>query len=349
MTLRLSLDNGPIADWRRHGAAAAVARLRGVDLHEAATQIFPGQPTIALKAASSPASTGGWGQQLSQTETLTREFLDALRGRSAAAQLLGNSLKVDLSGARVINMPRAATDWPAPAWIAEGGPIPVQQGSLTFEALGPMRKLMAIAVLTMELAELSGAAAETIIGDLMLDAAGRALDVALFSTTAADGTTRPAGLLNGVTPITAAGASGSLQDRAVADIAAMTAAIAAGGAGGSILLFAAPAQAMVLSAVTNLTVTAAPNLAAGTVIAVDPNAIAWAGDLPPKIETSENALLHMEDSAPLAIGTAGTPNTVAASVRSIYQTGSHALRMRLPVTWVKRSAASVQMVTGANW
>jgi hypothetical protein len=37
----------------------------------------------------------------------------------------------------------------------------------------------------------------------------------------------------------------------------------------------------------------------------------------PRFDVSDQATLHMEDTTPLAIGTAGSPNTVAAPVRSI--------------------------------
>ena len=48
----------------------------------------------------------------------------------------------------------------------------------------------------------------------------------------------------------------------------------------------------------------------------------------PEITASEEGLiLHMEDTAPLAICTAGSPNTVAAPARSLWQTDCIAVRL----------------------
>lgn len=345
-----------IRNWQRHAAVTALAELRGIERHEAARRILPDDPEAALKAAESifersavsPASSTGWGSQTSQTRVETASFLHSLRPASAGASLLAKATQIDLGRYASAQLPRTLTDWPAPAWVDEGAPIPVQQGSLASDPLGPLKKLAAIAVLTNELSEVTGGAAEAAFSTLLVDAAGRALDASLFSNTAAS-SARPAGLLNGVTAQTAAGASGTLQDRALADVRSLVAAIAAGGGGGNIAFLAATAQAITLQATTNLPVIIAPSLTAGTLVAVDVGALAWAGDLPPKIETSRSAVVHMEDAAPAAIGTAGTPNVVAAPVRSLFQTDSLALKMELPITWLKRSATAVQYVSAVNW
>jgi hypothetical protein len=47
----------------------------------------------------------------------------------------------------------------------------------------------------------------------------------------------------------------------------------------------------------------------------------------PRFDVSDQAVLHMEDTAPTAIGTAGTPTVVAAPVRSLWQTDSIGIRM----------------------
>jgi hypothetical protein len=44
----------------------------------------------------------------------------------------------------------------------------------------------------------------------------------------------------------------------------------------------------------------------------------------PRFDVSDQATLHLEDTTPLAIGTAGAPATVAAPVRSLFQTDSMA-------------------------
>src|SRR4051812_9120722 len=54
----------------------------------------------------------------------------------------------------------------------------------------------------------------------------------------------------------------------------------------------------------------------GTVILVDAADFVTAGGDAPRFEVSDQATLHMEDTTPLPIGSAGTPPTVAAPVTS---------------------------------
>jgi hypothetical protein len=57
----------------------------------------------------------------------------------------------------------------------------------------------------------------------------------------------------------------------------------------------------------------------------------------------------MEDTTPLDIGTAGSPATVAAPVKSMWQTDSLALRLILPTNWTIRRAGVVAWVAGVTW
>jgi hypothetical protein len=68
----------------------------------------------------------------------------------------------------------------------------------------------------------------------------------------------------------------------------------------------------------------------------------------PRFDVSDQATLHMEDTTPLAIGTAGAPNTVAAPVQSMFQTDTLALRMILPMSWAMRRAVQVER-TAVTW
>ena len=118
----------------------------------------------------------------------------------------------------------------------------------------------------------------------------------------------------------------------------------------SVVFIAAAEQA------TTLKLTAGPhfdhrvisaNLPAGVVIAIGTAGLAVAGDGIPTVDTSKSAVLHMSD-APLAIGTAGSPATVAAPTRSLFQTNSLALRCVARVTWSVAPGA-VAYTTGATW
>jgi hypothetical protein len=72
---------------------------------------------------------------------------------------------------------------------------------------------------------------------------------------------------------------------------------------------------------------------------MDGAAFVAAPDDNPLFELSDSATLHMEDTTPLNIGTAGSPATVAAPSQSMFQTDCIALRMILPTDWLLRRAA----------
>jgi len=90
-----------------------------------------------------------------------------------------------------------------------------------------------------------------------------------------------------------------------------------------------------------------PNLTAGTVIAVDAAAFASASGLP-SFRASQNVTLHM-DTVPSALSAVGSPNTLAAPMRSAFQTDVTALRSILPIDWALRRAGAVAVVNLATW
>lgn len=336
--------------WRRYVTARAIAEASGPGIYDDAiiTRLWGHDQRMAdaiRKAAVSPTSTAS---VTVLSETAVGLFLRSLRHRSAAAQLFTSPLT--LEGRASLSLPAAATEWPEPTFVAEGGPIPAVQGSFGAVTLGPPSKLAMLAGITSELARYSAEDAEAIVTELMDDAAARALDAAVFSATAASAV-RPAGLLNGVTAITETAGGGVTA--MLADIQALVGAIVTAGGGSSILIFAHPVQAVALNVLAangiGYPVIPAPSLTEGTVIAVEQNAIASAFAGLPEVETSKEALVHFEDTAPAAIGTAGTPNTVAAPARSAWQHDLLVLRLVMPCTWVPRASGMVQFIEGATW
>jgi hypothetical protein len=87
----------------------------------------------------------------------------------------------------------------------------------------------------------------------------------------------------------------------------------------------------------------------GVVIAVDAADFVSVNGENPRFEISDQATLHMEDTTPLAIGTAGSPNSVAAPVRSLFQTDSMALRMILPMNWALRRTGIMAWTENVTW
>ena len=200
---------------------------------------------------------------------------------------------------------------------------------------------------TRELMESSNA--EQLLRMTLSQSITAALDSALFDATAAS-TTRPAGLMNGVT-ITAVTTGGTV-DSMRKDIGNLIAAVAPV-ANGQIALVGSPdvAAKLLLSCSPALPypVLSSGGLAAGFLVAVALPALVVVVDRAPRIEASRDALTQMEDTAPVAIGTAGSPNTVAAPVRSFWQSDSVSLRVILQISWGLRAPNAIAWTSGITW
>jgi hypothetical protein len=87
----------------------------------------------------------------------------------------------------------------------------------------------------------------------------------------------------------------------------------------------------------------------GTVGAIDAADFVSVGAEAPRFEISDSAVIHEEDTAPLPITAPGAPPTVAAPVRSLWQTDSLAIRLVLPLNWDIRRTGVVSWVQGVSW
>lgn len=336
----------PLKDFRRALAVKALAAVRDRDVTQTAERLYgKSEADFIAKAAVGPMTTddvGGFaGVRIAQ-------FLRSLRGRSAAAQLFALGVDLDLTGLGSITLPRASSEFPNAAFVAEGGPAPVFRGTLTATTLIP-RKLIALAALTQELASFSADVAEQVISDMLQDSAAKALDAKLFSTDAATATA-PAGILNGVAAT--AGAVGGGLGELAADLRALIGSVVAAGGGANLVVLASPPNAVSLQLLAGgnfaLPVIIGPALAPGMVIVLDALAFVSGFSGAPQITVADNAVVHLEDTAPLAIGTAGAPNTVAAPVRSAFQADLKVLRCILRAAWAMRAPA-IAYTTTATW
>ena len=275
------------------------------------------------------------------------EFFASLGGLSAASRLINAGTRVQLDFAASVVFPRptapAAGDLP---WVGEGNPIPVRQ--LAFEActLGPVKKLAIITALTGEVAATS--AAETVITALLRESAALSLDAAMFSAIAASASA-PAGLLNGVSALTAS--TGPVIETAMmADLAALAAAVtsAGGSAESLVIVAAAPQAAQILIRLPDLRVPvwSSRALADGVVIALDGAGFASAFDTTVEIRASRDAAVHHEDTAPLPLGAAGP--ILASPIRSYFQTDTIGLRLVARAAFVMR-APLVAHITDVIW
>ena len=135
------------------------------------------------------------------------------------------------------------------------------------------------------------------------------------------------------------------------DLKALTAAVATAGGGANLVIVAATAQAMSLQLLApglKTPVLVGPTLASGTVAILDASAFASGFGAEPRVTVAPDAVVHFDDSAPAAIGTAGSPNTVAAPVRSAFQGDFKVIRCILDVAYALRAPA-LAYTTSATW
>ena len=69
----------------------------------------------------------------------------------------------------------------------------------------------------------------------------------------------------------------------------------------------------------------------------------------PQFSVSDQAVLHMEDTSPAQLSTVATPNTVAAPIRSLWQTDTMAIRLLIDINWAKRLAGIFQWADPMVW
>ena len=93
-------------------------------------------------------------------------------------------------------------------FVAEGLPAPVPNLATSDTILGPVCKVMILAGVSGELQSGSAETAERVIAEALAISVEQSQDAALFSTNAAVPGTSPAGLLNGLTPLTSTGGTG---------------------------------------------------------------------------------------------------------------------------------------------
>jgi hypothetical protein len=302
---------------------------------------------LVLKAAVDPAmmSVSGWaGIVASQA---AGDYVSTLSRTSAAAAVFAKAFRADLDGIASILLPRRVTP-PAAAdvnWVAPGDPIPAGQISLSGATLGPAKKLAVMVALTRTLMESS--AAENVLTTMLRESVSFSLDATVFSTLAAT-TARPAGILNGIAGLTATAGGGTTAMEG--DLEKLAAAVS--DAVGDVVIVAHPRQAFAIrirAPQFGIPVFATRAIAAGTIVMLDPQALAVSFGTDPRFEAGIEGVLHLDDATPLAIETAGTPPTVAAAVRSAWQTDCVVTRCILPAAWVLRQTGTVAWLSSATW
>jgi len=319
------------------------------------------------KAASAVAMTSvtGWAAELAQQ--VYGDFLQLLAPSAVMPALAAKGLALTFGRAGKIVIPaRSATPSLAGSFVGEGAPIPVRQGAFTTVSLVP-KKLGVITTFTREINEHSIPAIEGILRDSVAQDTSVAIDTVLLDANPAT-SIRPAGLRSGVSGLTPTAGGGYAAF--IGDLKALAGALLTATAGHvrAPVIIMNPQQALSISLMQpanaaaplfpfsdeiaagrlrNFAVITSGNVPLTMVIALDAADFVTAGDEAPRFEVSDQATLHLEDTAPADI-TGGTPSP-AVPVKSMFQTDSLALRLVWPLNWALRRTGMVTWVTGVTW
>jgi HK97 family phage prohead protease/HK97 family phage major capsid protein len=324
---------------------------------------------LVLKAASAPALTtvAGWAQELVQQ--MYADFMQVLLPLSVHPKLaaMGLSLTFGQTG-RIIIPTRNLTPSIGGSFVGEGLPIPVRQGAFASQTVVP-KKMAVITSFTREMGEHSIAAIEGLLRQALLEDTAIAMDAVLLGNGAATAIA-PAGLRSyqaGLTPTAGGGFTALVGDIKLLQGALLN--LTNGNVRKPVILLnpqqvldirlmqppnaAAPLFPFVSEIDAGRLGTAAliesSNVPVGMAIAVDAADFVSVGVEGPRLEISDQATLHFEDTSPADIvsGPSGTP-VAATPVKSMWQTDSLALRLILMVNWIMRRPV-VAWMTGVTW
>jgi HK97 family phage prohead protease len=308
---------------------------------------------MVQRAPSAPAMTDvpGWAAELSvqvQGPFMFPLLASAIFPRISA---LGWSLDFGRNGR--INMPlRSRTTTIAGSFIGEGQPIPVRQALFNSLMITP-KKLGVITVMTREIEEHSIPAIEGLLRRAIMEDTTESIDNILLDTNVAT-QVRPPGIRNGIAPLapTAQASETSGFYRMVRDIRRLRAGLIGPTndnvrspcwmmnpiRADAIALNPAPGTGLFpfRDAIRGGTLEGWPvfestTIDQDTIIVMDAADFITAGQGAPTFEVSDQATLHMEDTAPLPIVEGGVP---ATPTRSLWQTDSYALRLLYRLNWM---------------
>jgi len=246
-------------------------------------------------------------------------------------------------------------------WVGQGKAKPLTKVDFAPVTLG-WAKVANIAVITEELARFNSPSAETLVRNALSAALVERIDRDFVDPAkAAVANVSPASITNGVTPVVSVGTDAAAI---AADLAGLFAPfLAANNPPSSGVFIMSSTLALKLSLVTNadgvrlypdismmggrfmgLPVITSNYVAANVVILVNASDIYLADDGTVTIDASREASLEMSD-APAGDAAAGT----GASLVSMFQTDSVALRAERFINWAKRRPSSVQYLSDVDW
>lgn len=325
---------------------------------ELARKFYPDTPEVELiiKATVEAAdtTTSGWASQLvPAAQQANQQFLELLRPMTILGKL--NMTSVPFNTAVPVQSGGGTYNW-----VGEAAPKPVTSATFTSVTI-PWYKCAGIIVITEELAKFSSPSAEMVIRNEMLKGLAQFLDTQFVGTAAAVTGVSPAGILSGVSAVSASSTTaaafrtdmGNMLDNMTANNVNV----------GNIVLLMSASQAVRLSLmVTDLGVALFPNIGitggsilgfpvivsetVGTkIIALDPTQIFYAEDGAIRIDVSREATVEMSTTPILG----DTSPSTGAALKSLWQNNLIGLRVEAYRAWIKGRTAAVEYINNVAY
>lgn len=308
-----------------------------------------------VRAAVEGGGTGSgeWGAELAASDArYTGDFIDFLYAQTIFDQLPLREIPANVF---IKGQDGTATGY----WVGESKSIPVSKADF-FDVELRAKKVAALAVVSKELLRDSSPSAEMLVRDSLVKASAQRVDLTFFGTGASSATT-PAGILNGVTPMSSSGSDGQAVRE---DIGKLYAPFLAAFNAGDLQLVMNKGLGKALSLMTNaLGNTEFPQITANGgsllgdpvntgdnvnpthLILLKPSDIYKIGDRGVEVSMSTEASIQMDDAPD---GESDTP-VANSSLVSMYQTDSVALKVVRPINFAKRRASAVAYINDANY
>lgn len=347
------------------------ARLMNRDVLSVAKSRYPDHIELhrflEMKAAVPAATTTQtvYAAPLVYASNLASEFIEWLRPETVIGKFGTDGIPALTRVPFNVRVPRQTSGGNA-YWVGEGKGKPLT--SVAFDAVTLTHdKLATIAVLTKEVVRLSTPSAEELVRNALRGALVEEMDSSFIDPASAGvAGVQPASITNGLSALSSAGTS---SDNVITDIGNILEAYVANHYPPSGLVLIMPATlATVLGLMRNslgqkvfpdinmrggtleglpvITTQHAANAsgAGNLVIAVHAPSILLADDGNVSIDASDQVSLQMSDT-PTIDSTAGT----GASLVSMWQTNSLAVKAEREITWVKGRSTSVVYMDDVNW
>lgn len=310
---------------------------------------------IKAGVAAGGTGSGEWGAELAQSDQrFTGDFITFLYSKTVFDKL---PLRPIPARVHIKGQDGAATGY----WVGESKGIPVSKPDFSSVELTPL-KVGAIAVCSKELVADSTPAAEMWIRDSIVQASAQRVDTTFVGSAAASSGVSPAGLLNGLSPVSP---SGTNADAVIADLQSLYSGFLTAKNASGLWHVMTPSMAKAIGLMRNSLgqdefpglgadggtlkgdpVVTGENVTTGDWILLKPSDIYKIGDSGIEMSMSDSATIE-QDSAPQ--GAADTPTAASATLISLWQEEQVGFKIVRRINYAKRRSTAVAYLSDGEY